>query len=81
MSQNKITLKVPNIGETDDIEIVSWHKNENESFEKEEELCDLVTDKAAFSLEAPGKGLLIKQLVPKGAKVKVGDPLAQIELI
>lgn len=69
----EIDLKVPDIGDTDEIEIVQWHKKPGDEFIAGEEICDLVTDKAAFSLEAPEKGKLMQILVQNKSKVKVGQ--------
>ena len=76
----KIDLNVPNIGDADSIEIIKWHKKSGDTFDKGEEICDLVSDKAAFSLEAPQKGKITEILVPEKNKVKVGQLVAKAEV-
>ena len=55
-----IELKIPDIGGNDGIELVKWNKKPGETFVAGDELCELVTDKAAFSLEAPQDGKLVE---------------------
>ncbi|MDH5717072.1 MAG: lipoyl domain-containing protein [Spirochaetia bacterium] len=71
-------LVIPDVGDTDSIELVKWNKKAGESFEKGDELCDLVTDKASFSLEAPEKGILHEILIPEGNIVKVHQLAARV---
>jgi len=53
MSSDEIPLNVPDIGDTDKIELVSWNISAGQSVKEGQELCELVTDKAAFPLESP----------------------------
>ena len=76
----ELTLNVPDIGDADQIELIEWKFGHGDSFKEGDELCDLVTDKAAFSLEAPSNGVLIEQLAGKGSQLKVGQPLAKVKL-
>lgn len=71
--KHQIELKVPDIGDADAIELVKWNYNDGEAFSAGDELCDLVTDKAAFALEAPKNGTIKTILVKAGNKVKVGQ--------
>ena len=79
MSETAIPLFVPDIGDADKIELVSWNIHEGDSVMKDQELCELVTDKAAFPLESPFNGEIIKILKLSGETVKVGETLALIE--
>ena len=76
----KKELTIPDIGDADSIELVSWHKKEGEKFKEGEELCDLVTDKAAFCLEAPGDGSVIDLLIKEKSYVEVGQKAIIVEL-
>lgn len=70
---------VPDIGDAEKIEVVSWNVEEGQAVSENQELCELVTDKAAFPLECPEAGKL-KSIVKKaGESVKVGDTLAILE--
>jgi hypothetical protein len=75
-----IELKIPDIGGNDGIEVVRWNKQPGESFTAGDELCELVTDKAAFSLEAPKDGKLLEICIKEKAHPKIGDLAARIEV-
>ena len=79
MNSKTIDLTVPDIGDADSIELVKWYKNKGESFKKGDEICDLVSDKAAFSLEAPQDGRLVEILISEKTKVAVGQLVARAE--
>lgn len=73
-----ISLKVPDIGDADKIELVAWHVAADESVSEGQELCELVTDKAAFPLESPHDGRIVEILQPAGSVVAVGETLAKL---
>jgi|JI8StandDraft_1071087.scaffolds.fasta_scaffold166298_2 pyruvate/2-oxoglutarate dehydrogenase complex dihydrolipoamide acyltransferase (E2) component len=75
-----IELKIPDIGGNDGIELVKWNKQPGESFSAGDELCELVTDKAAFSLEAPKDGKLIEICVAEKGHPKIGELAARVEV-
>ena len=75
-----IDLKVPDIGDSDSIQLIKWHKKDGESFEAGEEVCDLISDKASFSLEAPQKGCLKKIIVGEKVEVRVGQVVGKAEI-
>jgi pyruvate dehydrogenase E2 component (dihydrolipoamide acetyltransferase) len=58
--------------------ILEWKKNEGDPVKTGDILCEVETDKAAFEVEAPEDGFLIKILHPKGVEVKVLAPIAYI---
>jgi len=72
-------LRVPDVGEGP-IELHSWQTKVGTEFEEGDELCDLVTDKASFSIEAPGPGKIIEIFITAKASVAVGDVVAKVEL-
>lgn len=76
----RIELKVPDIGEADKIEFLGWKVNVGENFVKGQELCELITDKAAFSLEAPEEGRLSEILAKSGDTVHVGQVVGYAEV-
>ena len=75
-----IELKIPDIGDNDGIELVKWNKKPGERFAAGEELCELVTDKAAFSLEAPEDGKLLEICVGEKSHPKIGELAARVEI-
>ena len=76
----EIPLMVPDIGDAEKIEIVSWNVEQGASVSENQELCELVTDKAAFPLECPENGTLKDILKKAGETVKIGDTLAILEV-
>lgn len=83
MQQDNLTtmdLIIPNVGQTGEIELVEWKVPVGGTFEKGDDICDLVTDKAAFSLEAPVSGTLLTQLVANGEKVISGQIAGKVDL-
>lgn len=75
-----IDLKIPDIGGNDGIELVQWNKKPGDTFRAGDELCELVTDKAAFALEAPQDGKLIAVFQEAKSHPKVGDLAARVEV-
>lgn len=75
-----VELKIPDIGGNDGIELVQWNVKPGESFSAGTELCELVTDKAAFSLEAPKDGKLLEIFIQEKGHPKIGDLAAKIEI-
>jgi pyruvate/2-oxoglutarate dehydrogenase complex dihydrolipoamide acyltransferase (E2) component len=76
-------FELPDVGtETDDkITVSFWHIEEDEEFEKEDDLLEVSTNKVNLKIAAPSTGKLIKILAQEGDMVTVGDVLALIETI
>ena len=58
--------------------IGTWLKNEGDSVETGEVLCEVETDKAAMDYESVQEGTLLKILVPEGGSAAVGEPIGII---
>ncbi len=61
-----------------DAVIVRWLKSPGDAFERGEGLIEVETDKATVVYEAESKGTLGSILVPEGATVAVGEPIATL---
>ena len=61
-----------------DAVIVRWLKAPGESFARGDALIEVETDKATVVYEAEADGTLDSILVPEGAAVAVGDPIATL---
>ncbi len=74
-------FEMPDIGmETDDeITISFWHIEEDEEFEKGDNILEVSTNKANLNIAAPNTGILIEILAQEGDVVTVGDVIAIIE--
>ncbi len=54
----------------------TWHKKEGDAVAVDDLLAEVETDKATMEFRAFDKGTLLKILVPEGANVKLGQPVA-----
>ena len=61
-----------------DAVILRWLKSAGDAFERGEALIEVETDKATVVYEAEWDGTLDSILVPEGATVAVGDPIATL---
>lgn len=58
--------------------LAGWPIAENQPYEAGEIVANVETAKAAVDVEAETAGIILKVLVPAGADVQVGDPIALI---
>ncbi len=79
-NKNEITLYVPDIGSSNHIKILQWNFKEGDDFKEDDELCDMMSDKATFSLEAPQNGKIKKILKQSQSEVKIKEPVAIVEI-
>ncbi len=71
---------LPELGEGIEKAMVAfWHCKVGDSIKKDDELVELVTDKASFNVSADFDGTLKEILVPEGEEAKIGQALAIIE--
>lgn len=76
-----VTLTMPRLGETMEEGTVSaWLVAEGESFARGDPLVEFETDKTAVEYPALGSGRLARLLVNPGDLVKLGAPIAEIDL-
>lgn len=74
-----IEMKVPSPGESiTEVQIARWVKKEGAFVEKDEEICEIDSDKATLTLSAECSGLL-HILVPEGETVEVGKVVCTID--
>jgi pyruvate dehydrogenase E2 component (dihydrolipoamide acetyltransferase) len=73
-------VKVPDLGSGVEGATVSmWHYAAGDSIKQDDNLVELVTDKATFEVPSPVSGKVMEITVPEGAAVKAGDVLAVVE--
>ncbi|MFS8499314.1 MAG: lipoyl domain-containing protein, partial [Micromonosporaceae bacterium] len=58
--------------------ISRWLKAEGDPVRRGDVLAEIETDKATMELEAYDEGVLQRRLVPEGATVPIGEPIAVI---
>lgn len=74
-----LEIKVPSPGESiTEVEIANWLKAEGDIVSKDEELCEIDSDKATLTVNADEAGKLSIK-VEAGQKVNVGDVIATID--
>ena len=75
-----INITLPPLAEGVEKASVSyWFKRPGDMVKAGEELVELVTDKAVFSMPSPGAGKIKELLVSEGDSVNVGQVIATIE--
>jgi len=56
-----------------------WYFQEGQRVNKDDDLVELVTDKATFNLPAPCSGILSQIIYKEGDTVNIGEVLALME--
>jgi pyruvate/2-oxoglutarate dehydrogenase complex dihydrolipoamide acyltransferase (E2) component len=74
-------VKLPPLGEDapDEAEVSFWYVEENESIEQGQDMVEMITDKAAFTVPAPVAGTVRQILAKEGDKVKVDQVMAIVQ--
>ncbi len=75
-----IDLEIPDLGDSEDIELVKWHVKLNSLVRKGDELAEITTQKVVFTLEAPANGKIIEICIEEGNKVKKGQIAGKLSL-
>ncbi|MBN1869905.1 MAG: lipoyl domain-containing protein [Candidatus Omnitrophica bacterium] len=71
---------LPELGEGIEKALVAcWHVNVGERVAGDDDLVELVTDKATFNVSADVSGIIREICVGKGQEVSIGEVLAVIE--
>ena len=74
-----IEIKVPDIGDFDEVEIIEVLVAEGDSVEVNQDIITLESDKAAMEIPSPADGVIKELKVAVGQKVKQGDVIALAE--
>jgi 2-oxoglutarate dehydrogenase E2 component (dihydrolipoamide succinyltransferase) len=75
-----IDLVIPNLGESIvEAQIAEWLVAEGDTVKKDQAVATLDSEKATVDLPAPASGKVTKLLKPKGATVKIGEAIGQLE--
>ena len=73
-------VAVPDLGGAETVDVIELSMAPGDSVATEDSLLVLESDKATMDVPSPFEGSLVKYLVADGDKVKVGDPIAEIEV-
>jgi 2-oxoisovalerate dehydrogenase E2 component (dihydrolipoyl transacylase) len=73
-------FKLPDIGEgIAEAEIVAWHVKVGDKVEEDQQLADMMTDKATVEMESPVAGTVKKLAGEVGDQIAIGSVLVEIE--
>src|SRR5438105_71057 len=73
-------FKLPDIGEgIAEAEIVAWHVKVGDEIAEDQQIADMMTDKATVEMESPVAGKVIELAGEVGDQVPIGSVLAVIE--
>ena len=76
----RFTFKLPDIGEgIAEAEIVAWHVAVGDQVEEDQNIADMMTDKATVEMESPVSGVVVELAGEVGDQVPIGSALVVIE--
>ena len=77
---SRYQFKLPDIGEgIAEAEIVAWHVKVGDEVSEDQQLADMMTDKATVEMESPVAGKVVELAGEVGDMVPIGSVLAVIE--
>ena len=72
---------LPELGQDiDSATVACWHCSEGDVVSKEDDLLEVVTDKASFNVPSTASGRIKKVLFDRGEDVKVGETIDLIDM-
>jgi 2-oxoisovalerate dehydrogenase E2 component (dihydrolipoyl transacylase) len=78
---SKYTFNLPDIGEgIAEAEIVAWHIAVGDMVEEDDQIADVMTDKATVEMEAPVSGKIVAVAGEAGDVISIGSMLVEIEV-
>jgi 2-oxoglutarate dehydrogenase E2 component (dihydrolipoamide succinyltransferase) len=78
---SKFQLLLPRMGESiEEATIINWLKNEGDEIYIDDLVVEIATDKVDSEVPSDVSGILIKKLCKVNDVVKVGEPIAVIEI-
>ena len=76
----RFTFRLPDIGEgISEAEIVAWHVTIGARVEEDQQIADMMTDKATVEMESPVSGIVVELAGEVGDMVPIGSALVVIE--
>ena len=74
------TFNLPDIGEgIAEAEIVAWHVKSGDRVEEDQQIADMMTDKATVEMESPVSGVVRQVAGEVGDTIAIGSMLVVIE--
>ena len=78
---SRIDLKVPNIGEFKDVEVIELLISEGQTIKKNDPLITIESDKSSVEIPSTEDGKILKVNIKVGDKVSEGDKILELETI
>jgi pyruvate dehydrogenase E2 component (dihydrolipoamide acetyltransferase) len=78
---SRIDLKVPNIGEFKDVEVIELLVSEGQIIKKNDPLITIESDKSSVEIPSTEEGKILKVNIKVGAKVSEGDKILELETV
>jgi 2-oxoisovalerate dehydrogenase E2 component (dihydrolipoyl transacylase) len=76
----RFTFRLPDIGEgIAEAEIVAWHVKVGDRVEEDQQVADMMTDKATVEMESPVSGVVVELAGEVGDQVAIGAALMVVE--
>ena len=77
----RYVFKLPDVGEgTAEAEIVAWHVKVGDRIEEDQNLVDVMTDKATVEMTSPVTGVVVSLHGAPGEMATVGAPLVELDV-
>src|SRR5579862_9231339 len=77
----RYVFKLPDVGEgTAEAEIVAWHIKVGDRIEEDQNLVDVMTDKATVEMTSPVTGVVVSLHGQPGEMATVGAPLVELDV-
>src|SRR5271154_6663128 len=77
----RYVFKLPDVGEgTAEAEIVAWHVAVGDRVEEDQNLVDVMTDKATVEMTSPVSGIIVSLSGNPGDMAPVGAPLVELDV-
>jgi pyruvate/2-oxoglutarate dehydrogenase complex dihydrolipoamide acyltransferase (E2) component len=78
----RIEVTLPSMGDEDNETalVATWLVKEGDTVAEGDDLVELTTDKAAFTVPSPAAGAVAERAVDEEAEVKVGDLLCTLNV-
>jgi len=79
MEKNAFDVRLPDLGEVDEVRIVQWLRGIGSTVAEGEDLLEVETEKTTFVVPAPASGRLIEIAAVEGATIQRGGVLDRID--
>jgi 2-oxoisovalerate dehydrogenase E2 component (dihydrolipoyl transacylase) len=78
----ELRVTLPDLGEdsVQGVTVSGWLAQKGAEIAEGDDLIELTTDKAAFTLPAPQSGTVTEWLVNEGDEINVGDPVCVMDV-